>query len=332
VKNGLHVVDRFPHNGPNVAEPSRVPPEDGSRLREIPGLRKRERTWKDEVRERVAARKRKRAGARGPDSPELDAASDDTAEHPVPAPEPRRALQVRPYEPAVLEPRRVELGPPPSPTPAIRLDPPEAPSAELGDLPLQPDEEVEEVDAEELEPTPLSPSAARDEPLLADALEQGDAEGDDDGWELDLEPPSRPRAGVERPAPLGDRALAAAIDGLLLGSLYAVVVYFASRAAQTAPSALAAAWPWLIGYMLLLGLAYAGCFTGFTGQTPGKMWTGLRVVDGSGRAPGVWHAVLRAAAAIVGIAAGGAGLIPVLLDPARRATHDRLLGTRVVTR
>jgi len=301
-----------------VAEPSRVPPDDGSPLREIPGLRKRERTWKDEVRERVAARQRRRASSRDPESDAADPVA------PAPAPEPRRAPRVHPFEPAVLEPRRVELGP--APAPVREPEPPEPPPvAELGDLPLQSDEPIEEVDAEELEPPPAFSSPRDTRPLL----EEPD---DDDGWELDLEPPSRPRESVERPAALGDRALAAAIDASLLGSLYAVVVYFASRAAQSSPTALAAAWPWLAGYMLLLGLVYAGCFTGLTGQTPGKMWAGIRVVDGSGRAPGVWHAVLRAAAAVVGIAAGGAGLIPVFLDPARRATHDRLLGTRVVTR
>jgi uncharacterized RDD family membrane protein YckC len=205
--------------------------------------------------------------------------------------------------------------------------PPEPRAAELGDLPLQSEEPIEEVDAEELEPPAFVPP--RDARPVFEAEADDD---DDDAWELDLEPPSRPRESVERPASLGDRALAAVIDGSLLGSLYAVVVYFASRAAQSAPAALAAAWPWLIGYMLLLGLAYAGCFTGLTGQTPGKMWAGIRVVDGSGRAPGVWQAVLRAAVAVVGIAAAGTGLIPVFLDPARRATHDRLLGTRVVTR
>lgn len=307
-----------------MAEPSRLP-DDGSPLREIPGLRKRERTWKDEVRERVAARQRRRAAERGPEHEPPTLEPSESA----PRPEPKRAHRIRPFEPAVLEPRRVELGPSPAPAAAVDPDPP-APSAGFDDLPLHGDDPVEEVDVAELEPPPPEPmTAAR---LPEGPVGPGADEDEDDSWELDLEPPSRPREGVERPASLGDRALAAAIDAALLGSLYAVVVYFASRAAQSSPAALAAAWPWLVGYMLLLGLAYAGCFTGFTGQTPGKMWTGLRVVDGSGRAPGVWHAVLRAAAAVVGIAAGGAGLIPVFLDPARRATHDRLLGTRVVTR
>lgn len=309
-----------------MAEPSRVP-DDGSPLREIPGLRKRERTWKDEVRERVAARKRKRAAERPEPEPPTLGVSEG-----APPPAPKRARRIQPFEPAVLEPRRVELGPAPAPAPAVDPDPPEAPSAGFDDLPLHGDDPVEEVDVAELEPPP--PAAVTGPRLPKRPVDPGaDEDEDDEGaWELDLEPPSRPREGVERPAALGHRALAAGIDAALLGSLYAVVVYFASRAAQSSPAALATAWPWLAGYMLLLGLAYAGCFTGFTGQTPGKMWTGIRVVDGSGRAPGVWHAVLRATAAVVGISAAGAGLIPVFLDPARRATHDRLLGTRVVTR
>jgi hypothetical protein len=32
----------------------------------------------------------------------------------------------------------------------------------------------------------------------------------------------------------------------------------------------------------------------------------------------------------VGVLAAGAGLIPMLVDPARRALHDRVLRTRVV--
>jgi len=246
----------------------------------------------------------------------------------------------------VLEPRRVELGV--APAPAIDPAPLESPST-FDDLPLRSDDDVlhedlqepvEEVDADELAAPPAFLGGPRRESVLAGTgaagvgpdVDEADYGDDDDAWELDLEPPARAREGVERPAGLGDRALAAALDAVLLGALYSVVVYFASRAAQSTPAALTAAWPWLAAYMLLLGLAYAGCFTGFTGQTPGKMWAGLRVVDGSGRAPGVWYAVLRAGAAVVGIAVLGAGLIPIFLDPARRAAHDRLLGTRVVTR
>ena len=48
-------------------------------------------------------------------------------------------------------------------------------------------------------------------------------------------------------------------------------------------------------YQGLLALFYAGYFTGTTGQTPGKLMTGLRVVDTSGRPPGYSRAAARAA-------------------------------------
>jgi uncharacterized RDD family membrane protein YckC len=62
------------------------------------------------------------------------------------------------------------------------------------------------------------------------------------------------------------------------------------------------------------------------------MIAGLRVVDARGRPPGYLRASLRAMAGAAGTVLGGLGLIPMALDPARRALHDRLLSTRVVHR
>ncbi|HUG54708.1 MAG TPA: hypothetical protein VMR21_13960, partial [Vicinamibacteria bacterium] len=55
---GAHVAPAV--EGALAPDPSRHRPEP---LREIPGLKKKERTWKDEVRERMHDRKRRRAGA-----------------------------------------------------------------------------------------------------------------------------------------------------------------------------------------------------------------------------------------------------------------------------
>ena len=87
---------------------------------------------------------------------------------------------------------------------------------------------------------------------------------------------------------------------------------------------------YLVGYLAFLGLIYAGYFTGTTGQTLGKIATGLRVVDVGGRPPGYLRAFTRAALGTVGVLLAGAGLVPMFLDPARRALHDRLLRTRVI--
>ena len=131
---------------------------------------------------------------------------------------------------------------------------------------------------------------------------------------------------------MGERAQAAAVDAGILVVLGALVLYFTGRAARVDVLSLGAGWPWLASYLAFLGLFYAGYFTGTTGQTPGKMMTGLRVVDTRGRPPGYLRASLRASAGALGTALAGLGLIPMALDPARRALHDRLASTRVVHR
>src|SRR6185503_14106945 len=109
-----------------------------------------------------------------------------------------------------------------------------------------------------------------------------------------------------------------------------VVVYFAGRAAHVSMAGLAPSWPYLAAYLGALGLIYAGYFTGTTGQTLGKMMFGLRVVDRAGRPPGYLRALGRAACGTAGVLLAGAALVTVAFDPARRAVHDRLFGTRVV--
>jgi len=69
-------------------------------LREIPGLRKRERTWKDEVRERVRHRRQERSGGElplFPDEPELEPlpeAGDDDPRKAEPPAQPHRAAEL----------------------------------------------------------------------------------------------------------------------------------------------------------------------------------------------------------------------------------------------
>ena len=103
-----------------------------------------------------------------------------------------------------------------------------------------------------------------------------------------------------------------------------------ARAAQVPVAGLLPSWPWLAGYLVSLGLLYAGYFTGGTGRTVGKMVFGLYVVDSAGHRPGFVRAFARAALGTLGIALAAAGLAPMFVDPARRAFHDRLFGTRVI--
>ena len=66
------------------------------------------------------------------------------------------------------------------------------------------------------------------------------------------------------------------------------------------------------------------------GRTPGKIAFGLYVVDSAGQRPGFLRALARAALGTLGVVLAGGGFVPMLTDPARRAFHDRLLGTRVI--
>jgi uncharacterized RDD family membrane protein YckC len=94
--------------------------------------------------------------------------------------------------------------------------------------------------------------------------------------------------------------------------------------------ALASAWRWLAAYLAMLGVFYAGYFTGTTGQTPGKLITGLRVVAAGGRPPSYPRAAARAVVGWLGVVLAGGGLLSMAFDPAARTLHDRLFRTRVV--
>jgi len=293
-------------------------------LRDIPGLRKRERTWRDEVRERVRSRRQKRADAGLPlfEQAELSPGAAETRAEDegeaapaavVPDP-PRPAERERAVEERGVEARE-----------GVDLVATPLSDEELADLPLHPSEPaVRRVVTADVPAAGLGETPALDEDL-------GPAEPEIEE-EVSLRP-LPPEAGpLERPARVSERAQAAAVDAGLLTVLAALVLYFTGRAARADLLALAACWPWLVSYLAFLGLFYAGYFTGTTGQTPGKMITGLRVVDPAGRPPGYGRAVVRAAAGALGTLAAGLGLVPMAFDPARRALHDRLLQTRVVHR
>jgi uncharacterized RDD family membrane protein YckC len=272
-------------------------------LREIPGLKKKEKAaWKDEVRERVRHRRRRQGGSALP-------LFDEPAPSPAPSPE--------------------------SPVPAQRV-PNTAPfvvsaTEELGTGSLN--DGVEDVLLAPTVGTTLDDEMARAVTLNTEPVFQRRPvldEGGADDWSVDAPAAPAEVRPVERPALPVERAQAAAIDGGLLLGISTLVVYFASRAAHTTVLGLRPAWPYLIGYLGFLGLVYATYFTGTTGQTLGKISTGLRVVDRVGHPPGYLRSLGRAALGAVGIATAFAGLVPMFFDPARRAAHDRIFKTRVV--
>ena len=265
-------------------------------LREIPGLKKKEKAaWKEEVRERVRHRRRRESQALplfDLREPVADVPSDG---------EPAREATVERLPPAPA------VGPEDLSDDDLSLRPPEAPSL---------DEEVARA------------VTFRTGPVLDDAVFEANPTASDD-WSIDAASPPESRP-VERPAHAVERVQTAAIDaGLLLG-IAAFVVYFASRAAHTTVLGLRPAWPFLLGYLAFLSLVYATYFTGTTGQTLGKIAMGLRVVDRVGHPPGYFRAFCRATLGILRILAGFVGVLPIFFDPARRALHDRIFRTRVV--
>jgi uncharacterized RDD family membrane protein YckC len=271
---------------------SRVEP-----LREIPGFRKKERTWKDEVRDRVRDRRQQRAGGR-----ELPLFREDPSEAVEAAPDPP------PAHPAVVPSA-------PEPMRFVDLDP-EPPPAD--DLPLRPAPRA----------VPERPPVEDREERLRPALHEiADAPAEE--WLLGPAPAEDGRP-VERPARWGERLQAGIVDLAVLGGLWATVVYFAGRAAHTSLAGLRPSWPYLAAYLAFLGLLYAAYFTGSTGQTLGKHLAGLQVVDAEGHPPGWRRALARAVVGSLGILLLGSVLFPILVDPARRGFHDRLLKTRVV--
>ena len=280
-------------------------------LREIPGLRRQSRTWKDEVRERVRQRKQQRLGGDLPLFPEEDAVvalaegerAGKEAAAPQPAPQPVLS-DLGDEPPGLARTRRYDLGE-------------SAEAAPDGDLPLRP---------REMPPLqPRGPAAGAS--LLDDDLDESAY----DRWTtLDDTPPAAGKAPPERPAYAIERAQAAAVDLALLLGLWSLVVYFASRAAHVTVAGLLPSWPYLVGYLAALGLIYAGYFTGTTGQTLGKIALGLRVVDAAGQPPGYLRALARALLGSAGVLFAAAGLAPMAFDPARRALHDRILETRVI--
>lgn len=282
-------------------------------MREIPGARKRERTWKDEVRDRVKSRKEQRGG-------DLPLFQDD---------EPALGDSVEVAEPEAAGPTDVA-------TAAVEPDEAAEPQGirELGDEDEEPTRDVRDLlegRAPEPEPELLLQPAIEDVELpSADARDEEPEESTVIQWSLGPRSSGGEPSPVERPAPLLARAEAALLDALLLGVLGAGVVALTARAAQVPVAGLLPSWPWLSGYLVALGLLYAGYFTGGTGRTVGKMAFGLYVVDSAGHRPGFVRAFGRAALGVLGIALAAAGLAPMFVDPARRAFHDRLFGTRVI--
>jgi uncharacterized RDD family membrane protein YckC len=82
---------------------------------------------------------------------------------------------------------------------------------------------------------------------------------------------------------------------------------------------------------LLVGGVYATAFAMlWGGRTPGRRLAGIRLVDGSGSAPGPGRAAARAALSIVSFVLFLAGFWLALFDRRGQTLHDKLTRTFVV--
>ena len=125
--------------------------------------------------------------------------------------------------------------------------------------------------------------------------------------------PSGPRAGF------GQRFLAALIDGVLLGILGFVLREATSQAAGSAIA-------------LAVGIAYFGYLEGSaSGQTLGKKWIGIRVIDFNTGGPiGPGRAVIRYFGRWVSAIACLLGYLWMLWDKEKQTWHDKFANDVVV--
>lgn len=142
---------------------------------------------------------------------------------------------------------------------------------------------------------------------------------------------SRPvdRAGV------GRRLAAAVVDGVILAVILSGLTAVTLRWTLLGwdDLALVSTWPTTV-FFCLVAYGYLSLFTAATGQTPGKMLVGIRVVavdaDGTASAPlSPARACLRELIALPSMLFLGLGFWPALVG-AERGLHDRLAATRVV--
>jgi uncharacterized RDD family membrane protein YckC len=83
--------------------------------------------------------------------------------------------------------------------------------------------------------------------------------------------------------------------------------------------------------LIVLCLLYFTLFTGWRGQTPGKMLVGIRVVDAAGGIPGMRRAFMREVVGkFLSSTALYVGFLWPLWDAQRQAWHDKIAETWVV--
>ena len=142
-----------------------------------------------------------------------------------------------------------------------------------------------------------------------------------------------PSVGVDvRPAGAVARIIAALVDLLLLALIDGLVVYLTLALAGIGRESIAML-PLapLAGFFAILNGGYLVVFVAASGQTLGKMLTGIRVIRDDGRRVDIGGAVLRAVGCGVSLLTVGLAYLPAFATTGRRALQDRMAGTRVVS-
>ena len=181
--------------------------------------------------------------------------------------------------------------------------------------------------------TPMSPklrAVAQPKPMEPELDFLGDplsAEGPDSEA-----PPEWTEVSPAADSPAGRRLAALFVDALLFGGIDLAVLYLTLRIVglQVDELRVLPAWP-LVVFLGLMMVAYVAVFTAMGGQTIGKMAMQIRVVSADNRTLSGAAALRRTLASLVSVVTVGLGYLPGLVGRDRRAIHDRLAGSRVVT-
>ncbi len=269
------------------------------------------------------------------DLPLFDPAPPADAEPPSPRPQsPRRPSRTPEYPsraaepPGALDPPPVPIPPAPPPlvvrrTVDVARPAPAAPAparqAPARTRPAHPPAPALDFDAD----VEADPGAAE---LHDAAVREFDARGDD--TLIDRGPAATAPVAA---AGLGARIGAGLVDAALLLGIDLLVVWLTLRLLGLPAS------DWrllplapLIGFLFLLDFSYLVTFTTASGQTIGKMLTGVRTTMAGGERVPFGHAVVRSVVVLACAVPFGLGLLPVLFDGEGRGLHDRMAGTRVV--
>ena len=281
-----------------VTPPARAKAEP---LRDIPGLRKREKTWRDEVQERVRSRRNKRALAGLPLFEQAEEQETQTSPQPTPPQAAGRAWRrAAGFEPGARgrqrDGARRARGRGAARRARRSARPLRGPGHDAAERRRARRPAAERGRGRDREPRARGGRAAARHAAADAVARRGGARR-----RTSMASPRsscrrsrpRPRRSSGRLSPSSAPRRPPSTRSCSARSRWSCSTSRAG-AARVDVTALAPSWPGIALYLGLLALFYAGYFTGTTGQTPGKLMTGLRVLGASGRPPSYTRAMLRA--------------------------------------